>query len=111
MKKSVLLLMVLAIVLTAAPAALADHCRICKVRQGVPVCWPAVTGGQPICDDFTNPGTCVLTGATCTGPHPFTDDTFAEDFSVASVERLDEPQTTSPQIRVASLETAPDTHR
>jgi hypothetical protein len=112
MRKRVIPLLLLAVVvLASAPAALADHCRICKVRQGVPVCWPAVTGGKPICDDFTTPGTCVLSGQTCTGPHPFIEEPLAADYSVASVERLDEPNPAPAATRIASLETTPSANR
>jgi hypothetical protein len=112
MKKPVISLLILAIVLTVAPAALADHCRICRLRSdGTYTCWIAVNGGQPICDDFTVPGTCVLSGNTCTGPHPFVEEPLAADFTVASVERLDEPQPSQSGTRIASLETPRAAHR
>lgn len=106
MKKRLMLLLTLAvIVLTLAPAAMADHCNRCRTPTGgVPQCFPATTGGYPICE-ATATG-CTFSGTWCTGPHPFTDDDFGADFVVASVERLDEqPQPRADEPRVASLET------
>jgi hypothetical protein len=113
MKKLLGSLLVLTFVLAAAPVALADHCRICRLRgDGTYTCWIAVNGGKPICDDFSIPGTCVLSGTTCTGPHPFIEEPLAADFTVASVERLDEPQSArSSGTRIASLETTQAVHR
>jgi hypothetical protein len=98
MKKRLLPLLVLAvaIVLITAPAAMADHCRKCSLQQ---TCAIAVTGGFPICDDST--GTCILQGTKCTGPHPLVEEPLAVEFTVASVERLDEPNT-APANLVAS---------
>lgn len=108
MKKRLVLLLTLAFtVVLIAPAAMADHCSICKFPSGVPTCWPAATGGRPICTaGATN---CTFQGNTCTGPHPFIDDDFGADFIVASVERLDEPKPAPAEPQVASLETPPAT--
>jgi hypothetical protein len=104
MKKRLLPLLVLAFVLVTAPAAMADHCRKCKTTQaGLQVCWIAVSGGYPFCD--ASSGSCVFQGEWCTGPHPFTEEPLAADFTVASVERLDEAQPAKAETRVASLET------
>lgn len=108
MKKRLLSLFVLTLVVLVgvAPAALADHCHRCS--SGGTKCLPAFgSGGAMWCDDITTPGTCVLTG-WCNGPHPLieTAEPFAADFTVASVERIDEPQPAAPsQTLVASLET------
>ena len=105
MKKRMLLLLTLAlIVLTLAPAAMADHCTRCRTTTSGPQCWFAVTGGYPICD--ATPTGCTFIGKWCTGPHPVIDDDFAADFTIVSVERLDEqPQPRADETRVASLET------
>lgn len=114
MKKRLVSLSLLAVVvvLSVAPVAMADHCKICRLRaDGNYSCWFATTGGKLNCDDFTTPGTCVLSG-TCGGPHPLIEEPLAADFTVASVERLDEPQTVpASETRVASLETAPAANR
>lgn len=105
MNKRLIGMLALAVIVVAvvAPAAMADHCRRCNINQK---CAIAVTGGKPICDDSS--GTCILQGATCTGPHPLIeeDEPFAAAFIVASVERIDEPHSTAPsEPQVASLET------
>jgi hypothetical protein len=98
MKKRLVALVVLAVVLAAAPMAMADHCRKCSNN----LCAIAFTGGYSSCDDST--GTCRLSG-TCGGPHPFIEEEpFAAEFTVALVERLDEPKTAAPETAVASLE-------
>jgi hypothetical protein len=100
-KRLVLLLMVFAIVLTAAPLAMADHCTTCRFGN----CRPATVPAYYFCEDLGT--TCSLSGA-CGGPHPFTEEQepLAAEFIVASVERLDEQQPASSEAtRVASLET------
>ena len=106
MKKRLLSLLIVAVVLVAAPVALADHCKQCNPAGTL--CRPAATGGKLNCDDTS--GVCILSGA-CGGPHPFTEETFGAEFIVASVERLDEPQQpAASETRVAALETAPQQH-
>jgi hypothetical protein len=105
MKKALFALVVLATIVATAPVAMADHCRRCK---NFTTCWPATTAGQPFCDDSS--GSCVFSGATCTGPHPFVgnvEEPLAATFVVASVVRLDEPRPApNAETRVASLATA-----
>jgi hypothetical protein len=98
--------MVFAIVLTLAPAAMADHCVTCRFGN----CRPATTPAYRFCEDLGS--TCSLTVA-CGGPHPFTEEEpFAADFVVASVERLDERQPApANETRVASLETPAPSQR
>ena len=101
-KRLVLMLMVLGVVLTFAPLAMADHCKTCRNGD----CFPATVPAYYFCEDLG--ATCRLTGWGCGGPHPFTEEVpFAADFTVASVERLDEPQPAANETRVASLETLP----
>ena len=105
MKKRLILLVVLALVVAVAPAALADHCVRCRNNA----CAIAFTGGALSCT--VTGGTCTVSG-TCSGPHPFIDEEpFAAEFTVALVERLDEPQTAAPETAVASLETTQPAHR
>ena len=107
-KRLVLMLMVFAILLAMAPLAMADHCKTCKFNT----CRPATVPAYYFCD--ASSGTCTLTGPGCGGPHPFTEEEpLAAEFSVASVERLDEQQQPSPaeQTRVASLETPAPSQR
>ncbi len=104
MKKTLIPLLALAFVFSVVvtPVAMADHCRKCNTAGTR--CVIAVNGGKPSCDDSS--GTCVLTGLTCTGPHPLLeddDDALASKFVVASVERLDEAQPAADATRVASL--------
>ena len=82
MKKRLVVLLIVAIALAAAPAALADHCVTCKSGR----CAIAFTGGYLSCTQLANG--CSLSGS-CGGPHPFTEEEFlATEFVVASVERL-----------------------
>lgn len=105
MNKRLIPLLVLAIVLASAPVAMADHCSICRNNN----CRPAVTGGKPSCDIVS--GVCTLSGLTCSGPHPVIEEPFASEFTVASVERLDEQQQPAPsEPRIASLEITPNAH-
>lgn len=99
-KRLVLMLMVFAIVLTAAPVAMADHCVTCRFGN----CRPATVPAYYFCEDLG--ATCSMSGWGCSGPHPFIEEEpFAADFIVASVERLDEQQPVpAEQTRVASLE-------
>ncbi len=101
MKKPLLVLLIVALALAAAPVALADHCVTCRFGN----CGFATTGGYQSCTDLGS--TCSLSGS-CGGPHPFTEteEPLAIDFVVASVERLDEPQQpVTAETRVASAET------
>jgi hypothetical protein len=99
MKKPLLVLLIVAIVLAAAPAAFADHCRTCKSGR----CAIATTGGYLSCTQLTTG--CRLEGS-CGGPHPFVEEEpFAAEFLVVSVERLDEPrQPASNEVQVAAAE-------
>lgn len=107
MKKHLILLLVVAIALAAAPAAMAK-CQKCK--PAILACGDVETGGYEFCkwtvDNncyFHTPCTSLLAAA----PRP-----LAAEFTVASVEPLDEPQAAASETLVASLETqAPVTHR
>lgn len=107
MKKQWILLLVVAITLASAPAAMA-RCQRCK--PALLACGDAATGWE-YCE-WTWDNNCI-THTACTSftgaerPEP-----FAAEFTVASVERLDEPQAAASETLVASLATpAPVTHR
>jgi hypothetical protein len=109
MKQGLFALVILAAILAAAPDAAADHCQKCYEGWR---CIPATSYGRQYCDD--SGGSCVFSGGYCdTTPHPFvdTDEPLAASFVVASVERLDEPPQPATEIRIASLETMPQTAR
>jgi hypothetical protein len=97
-KRLVLMLMVCAVVLTVAPLAMADHCITCKNGNCAVATRPAFSN----CVDLGE--SCMLT-VPCGGPHPFTEETFAAEFTVASVERLDGHPASAEQTRTALLET------
>ena len=93
-------------VLTIAPTALANHCERCKpltqtcvgtLNFGFEVCYWDVLG----CHTELPCGDHVL-------PEP---EPFAADFTVASVERLDEPKTAASETLVASVEAPAPAHR
>jgi hypothetical protein len=94
MKKTVLLL-VIALTLVAAPSLMACvHCK--PINQS---CAPGTIGAQ-MCDwDDTH---CILTGS-CPGFAP-TESPLAADFTVASVERLDQPNTNAAGAQLSRLD-------
>jgi hypothetical protein len=110
MKKQWIPLLVLALVLAIAPNAMANPCEKCKPTPPDQIYCYGVTGNGFInCD--TSQGTCIVSGF-CTGGGGLTANDvqpLAAEFTVASVERLDEPNTS--ETRVASLETAPTLNR
>ncbi|HEX7808821.1 MAG TPA: hypothetical protein VF608_08850 [Thermoanaerobaculia bacterium] len=108
MKKRVTLLLVLAIALATAPAAMANHCKRCRPLWEA--CQSGLTSGFVNCvwDDSIN--NCV-TSTSCSHALSAQIEPLASEFAVASVERLDEPQSNPTDTRVASLETAPTADR
>lgn len=86
LKRTILLLAVIAVAVTAAPSA--EACFRCKiVAPDVQYCVAALWGRTDcIDDDF---GYCQLYGGTCSeaGPDPAA---LAADYEVAAVERIDE---------------------
>lgn len=101
MIKRLIPLLVLTLIVTIAPAALADHCERCKpVSQ---TCGPAITSssGYEIC--FEDAFGCHVE-FPC-GPHlQATPEPLAAEFTVASVERLDEPNPPASETLIASVE-------
>ena len=102
MKKKLIPLLVLTIVLMSAPAAMATHCDKCKLVHGVLECVPATLGGWEVCIIFGD--TCHVETLCTHASAPEPDEPLAAAFTVASVERLDEPNAATETL-VASLET------
>ncbi|MCU1246670.1 MAG: hypothetical protein JWN02_2580 [Acidobacteria bacterium] len=82
MKKLTLLLVITLLALSAAPSAMA--CQRCKPRGWS--CIPSTTGYQ-VCEEVIDG--CNFSGA-CTGAVA-AETPLATDFTIASVERLDQP--------------------
>lgn len=106
MKRYSILLLVVAIALTSAPAAIA--CQRCK--PALLACGPAATGWENC--EWTWDNNCI-TSIPCTSLLAAApSEPLAAEFTVASVERLDEPQAAATETVVASLEApAPITQR
>lgn len=103
MKKRLISLLVLTIVLAAmAPAALANHCLRCKPLGES--CVTALNYGFQICEWDTWENTCY-TEFPCGSHAASVDEPLAAEFTVASVERLDEPQNGAAETLVASAAT------
>lgn len=105
MKRMIPLLVVL-LAFLAAPTAMAA-CVRCKIRPephvDPPQCITAIQFGWVTCvEDYEN-DTCIL-GPACS-PHAADVATLASEFTVASVERLDDAQSPSRAL-VASLDAA-----
>ena len=90
-KKRVVLLVAVALMIGAAPAALAEHCLRCgwSAQLQEPVCKPAINmfAGWTECED--GGGTCSTSGTECE-PHGSGLAPLATEYTVASVERLDD---------------------
>lgn len=100
MKKRLIPLLVLTLIIATAPAAMANHCLRCK--PVIMDCGGTLNFGFEFCEwDISG---CVVSDPC--GDH-FAMDTqpFAADFTVASVERLDEPNPDASKTLVASNET------
>jgi hypothetical protein len=106
-RRTIPLLLVLAILFTIAPVAMADHCYRCRSRpfqQGEPAnCQISPNHGFVTCTVNVANDTCTLT--TACGDHASLVTPLASEFQVASVERLDEPQTAATDTLVAAVRT------
>ena len=101
MTKRLIPLLVLTLIVAIAPTALADHCERCRpVSQ---TCGPAITpsSGYEIC--YEDAFGCHVEIAC--GPHDAPDalTPLAAEFTVATVERLDEPKTAASEELIASI--------
>lgn len=98
MTKKMLLALGVVVLLFGAGDVYANHCERCRVVANT--CIGPTNFGGLVCDyDFN--GQCFTTGQ-CT--HAATLEPLASDYSVASVERLDEPASAEDATKVASLE-------
>jgi hypothetical protein len=108
MKRAISLLFAVAILFTIAPIAMADHCNRCRSRpfqQGEPAnCQISPNHGFVNCTVDVVNDTCIL--STACGDHAALVTPLASEFQVASVERLDEPQTAASDTLVAAVYTA-----
>lgn len=104
MKTRVSLLLVLAIVLATAPVAMANHCKVCRPLHEA--CSTSSNYGWLNCTWNEETGTCSTSSACGNHSAALALEPLAADYAVASVERLDVPQTNMDETRVASLETA-----
>jgi hypothetical protein len=95
-----LLAAVLVMVLVTAPAAMAGQCLRCKPIQQA--CVPTDVGGFEVC--IPNTVGCSA-DFYCYDNPAAPPDTLGSEFTVASVERLDEPRTAAPEALVASAAT------
>lgn len=97
-------------VLSAAPDAMANHCFRCKLFQQAFSCVPALgtTPGYPICE--ADDHTCQTSGTQC-ATHTASTPPLASEYTVASVERLDEPDSDSRETLVAQARVAQSTTR
>jgi hypothetical protein len=100
-------------VLSAAPDAMANHCFRCRffAFEGEYDCVPVFgsTPGRPIC--VTDGITCQASGTQC-APHTASATPLASEYTVASVERLDAPDSGANEtIAVADARLAQSTTR
>jgi hypothetical protein len=102
-RRTIPLLFVLGILLTIAPAAMAHHCWGCKIRPlphtEPPSCVVRLNFGFAICEPNEETDSC--TQSMPCGSHMAAMTPMAAEFKVASVERLDEPQTPASDTQVA----------
>jgi hypothetical protein len=111
MKRAILLLFVVAILLTVAPTAMANHCKACKLYPypmdppPPPQCIRYSNYGFQFCEEDYVLGECIVSDPC--GNHLAAVTPLASEFAVASVERLDDPRTATSETLVASALTAP----
>lgn len=107
MTKRMLPLVAIAILFfTVAPAAKADHCYKCKIVPAPQVSYCILHTSGPILgwtECYSDEDGCHPSGDRCTA-HPAAMASLAADYSVVSVERLDEPQPANAAL-IATLET------
>ena len=98
-KRFIPLLVLTFAVITIAPAALANHCLRCKPI--IEDCGGTTNLGFEICE--WDVGGCFVSNPC--GNHALPElQPLAAEFTVASVERLDEPKTAVSETLVASVE-------
>ena len=96
-------LLVVVLTVFSAPALMADHCFRCKIVPEPEIGYciyhtnPLFLGWTECYEDEFG---CYTSGERCYG-HPALSASLAADYTVASVERLDEPQTAKAETVVA----------
>jgi hypothetical protein len=102
MTKRLIPLLTLTILLATAPAAMA---ACFKCGRDPSTCVQVTVGqGWTTCEPGLNDEPCIYGGPACYPGGGFAPEPFDAEFEVAAVERLDEPQPTAPETRVAALE-------
>jgi hypothetical protein len=103
-KRVVLLLVAIALLAGMAPEASASHCLRCKIWMGSwSECIPAINfwNGWTECVDSGTEPVCWYSGTECVA-HGSALLPLETEFTVASVERLDEPAKDADETRVAA---------
>lgn len=105
LKRTIPLLFAVAVVLSAAVPAQADHCVRCKFFIDYSICNWGTAFGRADCDDSS--GVCMLSPDPCS-PHlsAATVTPLSSDFQVASVERIDDEAPAPDEALVANLDAA-----
>ncbi len=98
-KRTIPLLIAVAVVLSIPSVAKADHCVRCKFSIDTQWCNWGTLFGSVDCDDST--GTCITFGGACN--HQLAVAPLSTEFEVASVERIDEAPAPN-QALVAKLD-------
>ena len=93
-------LLLAAMLLAIAPAAMANHCKNCSPAPAT-TCMTVPRFGFAVC--YYDAAGCHI-DLPC-GNHNAPVAPLATEFTVASVERLDEPQTAAPETLVAAATT------
>jgi hypothetical protein len=98
-------LLVVVLTVFAAPSLMADHCFRCKIvaQPGVSYCiYHTNTQFLGWTECYSDEFGCQVSGDRCYG-HPLAQlsTPLAAEYAVASVERLDEPQTANAETIVA----------
>lgn len=110
-KRLTLFAAVALILLSVAPAALAEHCFRCRFLSTYWECAhisSSIIGGWPDCWIEAD-GSCYTAGVPCQ-PHKKDLAPLELEYTVASVERLDEPHTTTdPNLLAAVGQPQPET--
>jgi hypothetical protein len=105
MKRSVVLVVGIMLLVGMAPAAFADHCQRCRAfpLQGTVACVAAINffPGYPECWEISDTQ-CEFAGEQCVAHGGGGLLPLATEFTVASVERLDEPATAAGATLVAA---------
>ena len=111
MMKRMLPLLIVVAAFLAAPAAMATECFRCKIRSlphtEPPQCKVVTLGIRYYeCYEDFDLDDCVLTTSGCTEASASAPVALASEYTVASVERLDDARPAAQQTLVASLNVA-----